>query len=506
MKRTIRNIFLATISGVFGVLAFPPFGYSFLGWIALTPLIFAAKGASGRDSFLYGYLAGAVFFSGVLYWLPNVTVPGAIVLVLVLAAFYGLFAVVASIVTKYSMDVLLLSFVWVVLEFIRSNLFTGFPWALLGASQYKMLNIIQIADITGVYGVSFLMAAFGAALFALLDRSERKISYMMVALLFVLVSSMYGNYRMSPGKYPADMKISVVQGNIPQRFKWDADVAEEIVAEYTRLTEKAAEEGPDLVIWPETSFPFLVPGGAGAPGAVTELVSETGVPLLAGIIYRDNGTVYNAAALFEEDGMQIYRKNHLVPFGEYIPFEDMLGSFRGLIDKPIGDFGRGNGFSLFDISTTRTFVDGSNTVSRQTSFFKFGVMICFEDVFPYIAREFCASGADLLVNITNDAWFGRTAAAEQHLISSVFRAVENRVPVVRAANTGISGFIDPIGEVYSRVYREGKDIFVEGYDTENIYIYPGGSLYTLYGDIFVYFCAVMMLLIITLEALRLRRK
>jgi len=197
---------------------------------------------------------------------------------------------------------------------------------------------------------------------------------------------------------------------------------------------------------------------------------------------------------------------HLVPFGEYIPFEKSLSFLREYIDKPIGNFERGEEYFLFPIRSTTSDVSGSGVRTRQTRFYEFGVLICFEDIFPYITREFVKNGADFIINITNDAWFGKTAASRQHLQASVFRAIENRCPIIRAANTGISCFISAKGKVYSVVRKGDKETFISGSKTDGIEIYPVRSYYTVYGDIFVFFCIFMMFVIFLMDKILSGRK
>ncbi len=507
MKKILKNISLAALSGVLGFLAFPPFEFAFLGWVCLVPLLLVVRSSSPRGTFFYPFLSGVVFFGGLLYWLVNVTVPGTVVLVLVLSVFYGLFGVIAGYALKYSMDLFLLPFAWVVLEYIRSNLFTGFPWGLLGYSQYKNLNLIQIADITGAYGVSFLLVAFSAAVFALLIRSKRKIAYVTFALLFLIAATVYSAHKSSNYYIWGSTRLSVVQGNIPQRYKWDAGSAESIIEEYRGLTRRAAEDDPDMIIWPETSYPYLAEDRDNPAGQIGALASELKTPVLAGIVFAEGDTYYNSAVLFDDkgDAIDIYRKTHLVPFGEYIPFEERLSFLRDYVDKPIGDFGKGREYTLFPLKSVTTGA-AKGVRTRRANFYKFGVLICFEDIFPYVAREFVRNGANFLVNMTNDAWFGDTAAARQHLQASVFRAVENRVPVIRAANTGISCFVDSTGKILSSVESEGKETFVSGFATDNVDVHAGRSHYTLYGDVFVYFCAFMMISIFAATGLFLKRK
>ena len=500
MKQYLTKISLAFLSGILAFMAFPPFEIAFLAWVCLIPILFVVKKSGRRGSFFYSALAGLVFFAGLLYWLVNVTIPGMIILVIALSLFYGLFGLIANIVFKYSMDLLILPFVWVALEYIRSNIFTGFPWGLLGYTQYKNINLIQVADFAGAYGISFLLVVFNAALLAALFRSKRRIGYMMVALLFIVMATSYGIYKSDNVITSKGPEISLVQANIPQQHKWDSSFAKDIISRYTDLSRQAAKDEPDMIIWPETAYPYLIYKNSNSANEISELASSLKIPILTGVVSAEGDVYYNSAAVFDAGGKQsdMYHKLHLVPFGEYVPFERYLSFLRDHIDKPIGAFGRGGEYTLFSI---RSFFSGGKdgVKTHRINFYKFGVLICFEDIFPYIARDFAIRKADFLVNITNDAWFGETAAARQHLQASVFRAVENRMPVVRSANTGISCFVDFMGRVYSIVEADGKEICVSGFSTADIKTCRGRSFYTMYGDIFVYFCAFMIALLFLTE-------
>jgi apolipoprotein N-acyltransferase len=506
MNENLKKTALSILSGLLAFGAFPPLEMSPLAWVSFVPLFFVIRKCGLKEAFWYSYLAGAVFFGCLLYWLPNVTVPGAVILVLVLGLFYAAFGVAARIVFKYSMNLFLVSFFWVILEYVRAHLFTGFPWGILAHSQYRNINLIQLADIMGAYGVSFVVMTFNAAFFAFLARSKRRISYMMFALLFIITATSYGIYRIENIMLGGSARISVVQGNIPQNMKWDENFVEEITETYSSLTEKAAAERPDMIVWPETAYPYLAEEGEPFAPEISSLSARLGVPILAGLVYEEGTTYFNSAAFFAGDGqkIEIYRKIHLVPFGEYVPFEEHIKGFRGHIDKPIGDFGRGKERKLFTLRSVREEVGLDGSLKRTTNFYKFGVLICFEDVFPYLSREFVLSGARILINITNDAWFADTAAARQHMQSSVFRAVENRVPVVRAANTGISCFIDPTGRVVSAVSEDGRETFVRGYDTGEINVASARSYYTLFGDTFVYFSGFLLIILLISETLSLK--
>lgn len=497
MNKRLKNILLASATGLLYFLAFPPFEFSFCAWVAFVPLLFAVRNSSSRDIAWLSYFSGLVTFGLLLYWLGNVTVPGTIVLIFLLSIVFVLFGMVSGLVFKYSLNLFLLPFAWVVLEYIRANLLTGFPWGLLGYAQYKNLNLIQVSDITGAYGVSFIIMSFNVAFFSFLARYKRKISYLMTAMLFMIIATSYGIYRLNNFVVEGDVRISVVQGNIPQEFKWDAQIADEIVDKYAMLTAEAVKDKPDMIIWPETAYPYLVEGDITPGEGIDTITRGIDVPLLAGLVLVEGNDFYNSAILFngKSGAVGVYRKTHLVPFGEYVPLEEYFSTFRDYVDKPMGDFKRGREYTLFSVRSLRSSVNASGARMRQISFYKFGVLICFEDIFPYLAREFVKDGARFLVNITNDAWFERTAAPRQHLQASVFRAVENRVPVIRAANTGISAFIDPTGRIISTLQVEGQDTFVTGTATADVNIYAVRSYYTVYGDNFVLFAAFMMILI-----------
>jgi len=504
MKNIIKNnssFSLAVLSGILSFLAFPPFGYSFLGWVCLIPLFFAVRNVSRRDSFLLGFTAGLVFFGGVLCWLVNVTVPGTMILVLILSVFFGVFALAIHFFNKYSFDLLILPFLWVVLEYIRSNIFTGFPWALLAHSQYKNIPMIQVADVMGAYGISFVMVLFNVAIFAFIARLKRRKTYMFAALFLVVLTSVYGFSLIEKYKTFSDVKLSVVQGNIPQREKWSESYAGSIIDQYTGLTLGASEDRPSMIIWPETSYPYLVRDYV--PQDISKLAKEIKIPILAGVVYDDNGNLFNTATLVDAEGNVVdrYKKLHLVPFGEYIPLDNKLSFLRNIIHKEVGNYKKGKEVTVFPLKALEISETEDGSTKRTLTFLKFSVLICFEDIFPYVARNFVKNGALFLVNMTNDAWFGDNAASEQHLTSSVFRAIENRVPVIRAANTGVSCFIDSMGNITSRVNIGGKDTFISGIDTDIAKISYRKTFYTKYGDVFVYFSAFMLLLLLATEIL-----
>jgi len=494
-----KETFFCLLSAILLILSFPRANLWILSWFGFVPLFFVLENKSKAKAFLFSYFTGVIFWSGIIYWLIHVTLPGTIVLILYLAIYFGIFGlIVSSIIHRPSSAApLIISSLWVVLEYLRSHLFSGFPWALLGHSQYPNLPVIQIADITGAWGVSFLLMAANVAIYIGVTRlqghpslslrtskvTKPQVNYkpLFLACGVLFVSLGYGYFRLclSPRTYhPEPIKISVVQGNILQELKWNPEAKDYIINKYLGLSAQAVKDKPDLVIWPEAALPVILEEEPIFFERVKDFARGNKTPLLLGAVTKRDNLYYNSALLVSGRGEPAgrYDKLHLVPFGEYIPLKRILPFLETIV--PIGDISRGREYTVF---------------SQGARYFS--VLICFEDLFPELASGFVKSGAQFLVNITNDAWYKKTSAAHQHLQASVFRAVENRVPLVRAANTGVSGFISPSGKIISLVQdKNGREIFIDGYKAEKIALQKRPlSFYTRYGDIFVALCFLFTL-------------
>jgi apolipoprotein N-acyltransferase len=371
------------------------------------------------------------------------------------------------------------------LEYLRSHLLTGFPWALLAYSQYKNLPIIQIVDTTGAWGVSFLIMVINIAIYSAFSSRlsapgfKRKYLLPILCLLIVLSYGYYKIYRTPDTKHQTAIKVSVIQGNIPQELKWDPSARSYILNRYEQLSKDAASEHPNLIVWPEASSPGLLGEDNSVFREIFSLARDIRTPLLIGTVARDGKEYFNSCLLINSAGeiSGRYDKLHLVPFGEYIPFKKYLPFLETIV--PIGDINEGREYTIFQIPNPKSQISN-----------KFAVLICFEDLFPELSRKFIQEGAQFLVNITNDAWYKQTSASYQHLQASVFRAIENRVFLARAANTGISGFIDPSGRIISLVTDAGgKEIFSTGYKTKEIAMLKHGqTFYNRFGDYFVLVC------------------
>jgi apolipoprotein N-acyltransferase len=483
----ILKYFPACASGLLLTLSFPKPEIWPLAFFALVPWLIFIKAMTPKESFNSGLIAGLFHFSTLMYWIvPTVHVYGGlhivlaastlILLSLYLSIYMGVFAYLSR---RFSLSsyfhLLLLSFLWVGLEYIRTYAFTGLPWGLLGYSQYSNLWFIQISDITGVYGVSFLIILVNLTIASLWNKfffSTHSLLVLGYSSILILGTLFYGYNKINLVDEKILMapktSISVIQGNIRQDQKWSASFKDGTIEKYSHLSKTTLTKNPDLIIWPETALPFYYGLDRDLSNRVDMLIRESKTNFLIGSpAYKreeDETLFFNRAFMLNRYSLVTgtYDKRHLVPFGEYVPMGEYL-TFLGKITAQAGNFSSGDG----------TF---QPLVFNQ---FKTGVLICFEILFPSISSQFVLSGADILTTITNDAWFGYTSAAKQHFAIAVFRAIENRRPVARSANTGISGFIDPKGEILKTT-----PLFTDKAATQDLPVLTELSTYTRYGDIF----------------------
>jgi apolipoprotein N-acyltransferase len=493
-----KDLLLSLLSGAFLILSFPNFDLEFLAWFAFVPLFYAIHGKTRLQAFTLGFLTGLISYLGILYWIivavhtyGNIPLilSGFILLLLVgyLSLFTGMFAFLTRVVPLYSgiQTILFFPILWSALEYLRSFLLTGFPWANLAYSQYLNLPFIQMADITGPYGLSFVILLVNATLFWILRQWVNKtfpVREVVLTLLILLSSMIYGYVRMrvidQQTLHQPSLSVGLTQGNIDQSIKWDESFQKETLKIYERLSLKVAEQHPDLIIWPETATPFFFQQAVEFQPMLLDIPNKTKAFLLFGSpsfkVERGKVNHYNSAYLASPSKEIIgrYDKIHLVPYGEYVPLGEIF---------PLGSLGEGIG----------NFKSGKVIYNFSLPQGKFGVLICFEIIFPDLCRRFVKSGADFLVTITNDAWFGRTSAPYQHFTIAVFRAVENRVFVARAANTGITGFIDPRGKIIKR-----GEIFTEEAMNGTIRLSKKKTFYTLYGDVFAWVCSGLSVLLL----------
>jgi apolipoprotein N-acyltransferase len=496
----LRAFFLpsnALLSGLLLFLSFPKFGNGILAWIALIPLFHALRNAKPREAFKTGFLTGLIAHSGILYWISDVVVLygylpiyAGIAVMLLLAAYLSLYTALFAAGIVFFRDrghafFLAAPLLWTVLEYVRSYFLTGFPWENLAYSQYLFGNIIQIADITGIYGISFVIVLFNAVLYNILTAKFRRrrspmIEIMTACSVFLILYG-YGHFRIvniqESLMRASSAEVALIQGNIDQNIKWDERYQSQTLEIYRSLSLRSIPAPGGLVVWPETAAPFYFERPGPLQEAVIQLARNSGRTLLFGSpsYEKENGkpSFMNSAYLLRPDGVVAgrYDKVHLVPYGEYVPLRQFF-PFIGKLVAGVGDFRPGRGYDPL-VS------DGH----------RFGVLICYEGIFPEAARNYKRNHADLLVNITNDAWFGKTSAPYQHLSMTVFRAVENRLYLVRSANTGVSAVIDPTGVILSRTDLFERTV-LKGY----VKFIDEKTFYAAYGDIFVYLCGLLLIL------------
>jgi apolipoprotein N-acyltransferase len=404
----------------------------------------------------------------------------ATALMLALAAYLALYPAVFAIVLQRLVasvgvrGILLAPAVWVAAEFGRGYLFTGFPWVSLGYSQATVLPVAQLASVLGVWGLSALVALVNAALVLLVfDRARLRWWLAAAAAAAVLVTSAWGSARLRDNALTREgvaLRVGLVQGNVSQEQKWNRARAGTIVQDYLDLTRRAAAEGARFILWPESALPFFFEEDPIAGAAVRQVAVETGTTLLVGSDQIDRtppARYFNAAFLIDPAGTvaAVYRKVHLVPFGEYVPLKRLL-FFAGPLIQAVSDFSEGDRIVMLPVA--------GHTASTA---------ICYEVVYPHLARAATQAGSELLTTITNDAWFGRSSAARQHFEMASLRAIEQGRYLARAANTGISGIVDPYGRVLVR-----SALFEQAVLTGDVRFLTSRTIYARTGDVFAYAC------------------
>ena len=535
----------AALSGLLLSSAFPPLEWSFTAWFALVPLLLVLTPPmpSGR-AWRLGWLFGFAHFATCLHWLNEVGFAAGYLLALV-CAFFPMFwcrfvlalfrctglrwnvstvsgmsaagASGAGIMAGRSTGVkrillivwpvLILPASWVTSEWVRSWLFTGFPWNLLGVSQWQQAWLTPLVRITGVHGLTFLVVAVNAGVAITLrlwwqsGEEERALPRLQalapgaLALLFFLPALAAVLFR--PSLPPPDdtLRAAVVQGNIPQMRVYTPDQLRLSLDVYTRLSEEiAAQEAPDLIVWPETAIPAPVRFSREYVKELGDLFAIMNTPLLVGSIdyrpvpsaegggteaARESTASFNSAMLFSAMGKlrDFYDKIHLVPFGEYVPFERLWPWLNDAI---------GMGRSLTP--------GAEYTLFRLPHGARAGVNICYEDVYPHISRRFALAGANLLITLTNDAWYAQSAGSRQHMVHAVFRAVETGRPLLRSGNNSDSCLIMPDGSVRGLLYDEQSgERFIRAARLYRVPVWDSIPLtwYARHGNVFAHGCALL---------------
>lgn len=459
------SVFVLTV--LLTVLSFPPYHAEFAYAFAV-PAIFWAYHKPAFKLFAWTMAAAqSVAWILLLGWLHHVTWLGLFLLgpfiglwvgLWYLAAWWAMPRMVGRRTPNRLIMMLGLAAVWVVLEWTRTWFLSGFPWLPLAASQWTMVSMLQIASYTGAVGVSFVVITVNIAFAAYAHRlfceglkgfNKRSQEFFLALFIVLCCFCLHLVSSMNRRRFTVPLaRVAFVQPYIPQSVKWDESKAPEIMATIEDLTLQAGQTHPDLILWPEAVTPYAVKGQPGMQRWTELLVARAGAAVLLGSVevqYPNTPQEVWRNSVFVVDptsGLQAtsYSKRHLVPFGEYVPFRPLLGWLNKFTDVGDGDFQPGKDASPMPV----------NSASGP---FSIGALICYEDIFSKLARQSVIEGADALVVVTNNAWYGEGAAAYQHAAHSVLRAVEMRRPVLRCGNDGWSGWIDEYGNICAELKK-----------------------------------------------------
>lgn len=486
------NIILAFVSGCVLALSFPRYGHSLLAWVSLVPLLVAlVRTRNVLDAFWLGLVSGIFYFGIVINWIPQVTneygglsygVSGFVYILLVgyLSLFPAFFAIGVFLLHS-RIGIVGLFFaptLWVTSEVGRLYIFGGFPWELLGYSQTGALPVAQLASIFGVMGLSGLIVLVNSTVaFSIFVKDSRRVFGVAATTAVLLATVSYGLSRLSDGallKEGAPLRVAAVQANIGQHDKWNPALSDDIYQAYLDLTRQSIADGAELIVWPEAATPFSFEQNPGLAKPVRELTQEHDVHILLGTTevtpQQDRVHYYNSAVMVNSRGDTegIYRKHHLVPFGEYVPFRSALFFVSPLVET-VSDFSAGPGPQILMM--------GKRPVSTA---------ICYEVIYPDLLRRSVEGGSQLLTTITNDAWYGDSSAPFQHFQQATMRSIELGRFLVRSANTGISGVIDPYGRVLERTALFERQIL-----TTDVRLLETRTIYSRIGNLFEYMCVII---------------
>ncbi|MGB3976376.1 MAG: apolipoprotein N-acyltransferase [bacterium] len=489
---------LLTVGAIALAVSFPSPGLWWSAWIALVPLMIVARRYPKKllaSGWYFGALANTICFSWVTH---SMTVYGGLskwlsafallIMAMILGAFTAAAVCTANSIVRYSSAKSLRIFIWplcwVAFDFLRAHLPLGlaFPWNCLGHSQYSVPYILQNADWASFYGISFLVVLINAAITeVLMDYSKSKMPVLIAALILCL-ALVYGAVRYHMDYSDSTFKVGIVQANVSLTEKWQPETRYQTLMDHIQLSERILGEA-QLLVWSESSLPFIFryawrydDGHANTLGyRLEQFLLQSNTTLLTGTLDRVDDEIFNAAVLAGPQKPDAYfYKQRLVPFGEFVPMKKLFFFVNRMVSDQIGEFSAGT-------SVEPLALDNHHALA---------ITICYENIFPELVRERVRAGADMICNVTNDAWFGKTSAPEQHLSAACFRAVETRRPVIRCANSGYSAAIDPKGRIQIRSSLFTKESFI-------VEINPGEkrTVYLLFGDWFAYGCLFIMLML-----------
>ncbi|MHB9038550.1 MAG: apolipoprotein N-acyltransferase [Armatimonadota bacterium] len=488
-----RNLFLAIISGILLALSMPRPGIWPLAWVGLVPLLAAIRGARGRTAAFYGLVTGLIYFGVIVFW---ITIFGYLPWALVTlkeTLFFAAFAALASRVTPERtgrLGYIAVPAAWTTMQWVRSLGALGFTWGSFAHTQASNTPVIQLASLAGPWIIDFVVCLVNVALAESVIATGRKRLCAGATAILVALGAWLAGFAIlnsAPEPHPTT-KVAVIQGNVAQDVVPDLNYLADTYIAYSKMSRRAADCGAKLIIWPETTLPTEISDANWAP-ILSGLAEETEATYIVGGYApssdRSNPLYHNSALFYGSDGAALgtYHKVRLVPYGEYVPLREQM------------PFLNRYGIREQDV------LPGKSHNLIRTDLGKLGVSICFESLFPQISRVETKNGARLLVVVTNDGWFDRSAAAEQHLMMSRLRAVENRRFVVRGAATGISAVVDPYGRTVSEL-----GVFKRGIVSARIEPLATLTPYTRTGDWLAYACAIVSATAVAFDARRKRKR
>ncbi len=506
-SKFVNKFALCLASGLALGLSFPKFDIGLLAWVAFVPLFYAVEGETLGRVFGWAWLAGFAGFIVSMYWIvvplhdfAHVRIEFALLPMMLLAAVMAVYSGAAIWAGELAARrlripiVVTMPIAWVALEWVRTYFPIGFPWNLVGYTAYQYIQLIQFAEFTGVYGISALILFFNAVVYmVLLRRGHFRVQALSLSVLtgLLILAIGFGTWRTSELRHAAavgTIRAAMVQADIPQSLKWDPNFLPKSFKIYQDETAEIAKRGADVIVWPEAAAAFFFQptdqyppefsSDAAYRSALLALARSVNTPILFGapaLAVRDGKMgFYNRAYLISATGEVVahYDKMQLVPFGEYVPFRAVLGFIVNRVVPGFGDMFAGTHPTLFPLKGA-----------------KLGVLICYESIFPDLTRREVDGGADILVNITNDAWYGESSAPYQTLAMAALRSAETKVPMIRDANTGISAVISPAGEITERtpIFERESEIGVVKWR-------PVRTLYTIVGDLFAEICFALTII------------
>jgi apolipoprotein N-acyltransferase len=485
----INPLIQVIISGFTTGLAFHPLGLGFLAWGSFVPLIHVFNISHFRKNIIYGYIFGLSFNLTAFYWIgvnsgaDFLTVLGSLfAAVFYLAFFWAGAGLLFSLISKGDQHIsgnIFFPFIIVLIEYVRSFGALGFPWSNLALTQSNYIYFIQFIEVTGTYGVSFFIIGFNVILYNVVQKKISLLKGLSFILLIIIGLSIAGAGRiLSLPKSNQKISVAVVQPNVNPNTKWLNK--KKIIAFMDSLHQESIKFKPDLIVFPETALPSYLVRDNRTRGALQSKVNSSDIPLLTGTIhtsFENNFRYYYNSSMFiiPQKKYELYSKIHLVPFAEY----DLIPSIFHPLTKLNINIDRGN------------FKSGNNYKVFKHENLLFSNLICYESSIPKISRTFVSKGAEFLIIQANDGWLGSSFGPYQHFELARLRAIENRIPIVRCANTGISGIINIDGSIKTKVQLNEEKIIFESLSSNK-----NGSFYTKYGDIFAIIISIIILIVI----------